>query len=78
VLVDVTFPAMKWQLVMHAEYVGADIKSRVELYRLPEAVYPDAAAVISTVTASLRPAHRRDREDVPGGPLTTLRQPGTC
>ena len=51
-LVDVTFPAMKWQLVMHAEFVGADIKSRVELYRLPEAVYPDAAAVISTVNAS--------------------------
>jgi hypothetical protein len=28
VLVDVEFPAMKWQLVMHAEYFGADIKSR--------------------------------------------------
>jgi hypothetical protein len=49
VLADVNFPATKWQLVIHAEFIGADIRSRIELSRLPTRSYPDLAAVISTV-----------------------------
>ena len=35
VLAGVTFPAAKWQLIMHAEDYGADATSRSDLWRLP-------------------------------------------
>lgn len=49
VLSTLTFPAMKWQLVTHAEYNGADIKTRTELRDLPVGLYSDIESVISTV-----------------------------
>lgn len=49
VLADVDFPATKWQLVIHAEFIGADIRTRIELSRLPTRSYPDLHSVISTV-----------------------------
>ena len=48
-LSTVTFPAMKWQLVTHAEYNGADIRTRTELRDLPVGLYCDLESVISMV-----------------------------
>jgi hypothetical protein len=49
VLADINFPAMKWEIVVHAEFVGADIRSRTELYHLPTRRYDDLASVISAI-----------------------------
>ena len=51
VLGTIAFPAMKWQLVMHAEYNGADIRTRTELRDLPVGIYRNLESVISTVNA---------------------------
>jgi Protein of unknown function (DUF2795) len=53
VLADVKFPAMKWELLIHAEFVGADIRSRTEIYRLPAGSYEDMAAVIWMINHSV-------------------------
>jgi hypothetical protein len=64
VLAGITFPAAKWQLIMHAEDYGADAATRAELWSLPAMTYadlPDVLAALGLVGAPRRPAggHRR-------------------
>jgi hypothetical protein len=40
---------MKWEILIHAEFIGADVRSRIELARLPVGRYLDLASVISAV-----------------------------
>jgi hypothetical protein len=52
VLADMRFPAMAWQLIAHADYRGADWRSRVELRSLPAGTYRTLAAVLEAVAAA--------------------------
>ena len=49
VLADVEFPAMRWELLIHVEFIGADIRSRTEIRRLPAGSYEDLASVILAI-----------------------------
>ncbi|OLT14617.1 hypothetical protein BJF78_17990 [Pseudonocardia sp. CNS-139] len=46
VLDGLSYPAAKWQILMHAENYGADAFTRVELWALPTGEYADLAAVM--------------------------------
>jgi hypothetical protein len=52
VLADMRFPAMAWQLIAHAEYRGADWRSRAELRSLPAGTYRSLAAVLDAVASA--------------------------
>jgi hypothetical protein len=49
-LADVKFPATKWELFIHVEFIGADIRTRTDLDRLPAGRYVDLASVISVIS----------------------------
>lgn len=49
VLDGLSFPAAKWQILMHAENYGADAFTRVELWSLPTGAYADLEAVLSAL-----------------------------
>ena len=58
VLADATFPAAKWQLLMHAEQYGADSATRTDLWVLPAGDYPtltDVLVALGLVNAPRRP-----------------------
>jgi hypothetical protein len=55
VLADMRFPAMAWQLIAHAEYRGADWRSRAELLSLPAGTYRTLAAVLNAVASAHAP-----------------------
>jgi hypothetical protein len=46
VLAGLAFPARTWQLVVQADYYGADSITRAELGRLPAGEYPNLPAVL--------------------------------
>ena len=59
VLADATFPAAKWQLLMHAEQYGADSATRTDLWVLPAGDYPtltDVLVALGLVTVPARGA----------------------
>ncbi len=78
VLADATFPAAKWQLLMHAEQYGADSATRTDLWVLPAGDYrslTDVLVALGLVTVPARrpPAYRpqpriqaAEREQSPG------------
>ncbi len=45
VLAGMSFPAAKWQLIIHGEDYGADATTRSQLWGLPAGVYADLRAV---------------------------------
>jgi hypothetical protein len=61
VLAGLRFPAHTWQLIAQADYYGADWRTRAELSQLPDAEYPNLAAVLAAV------ARQRPRS-TPGAP----------
>lgn len=46
VLAGLTYPAAKWQLVIHAEDYGADAATRSELWTLPAGTYDSLREVL--------------------------------
>jgi hypothetical protein len=52
VLAGQQFPADRWQLIVGAEFYGADAHTRQELYTLPPRRYASLAEVISTVAST--------------------------
>ncbi|MCX6465435.1 MAG: DUF2795 domain-containing protein, partial [Pseudonocardiales bacterium] len=65
VLAGVTFPAAKWQLIIHAEDYGADATTRTDLWRLPAGVYPDIQAVLAALGMVAAPAPREGYRSAP-------------
>lgn len=59
VLAGVAFPAAKWELVMHAEHYGADVRTRADLWALPAGSYADLPDVFAAM--GLAPARARHR-----------------
>lgn len=49
VLAGQQFPAERWQLIVGAEFYGADAQSRLELQALPPRRYTSLAEVLSTI-----------------------------
>ena len=49
VLAGQQFPAERWQLIVGAEFYGADAQSRHELQALPPKRYASLAEVLSTI-----------------------------
>ena len=49
VLAGLSYPAAKWQILMHAENYGADAFTRVELWSLPTGEYRDIESVIAAL-----------------------------
>lgn len=49
VLAGLTFPAAKWELVMHAEHYGADVRTRADLWALPAGSYADLPDVFAAL-----------------------------
>jgi Protein of unknown function (DUF2795) len=49
VLAGQQFPAERWQLIVGAEFYGADAQSRRELQTLPPKRYTSLAEVLSTI-----------------------------
>lgn len=73
VLTGVSFPAAKWQLIIHAEEYGADARTRADLWGLPAGTYDGAAAVVAALrfTAPAPPPRtappaQAAAQDVPG------------
>lgn len=74
VLTGVSFPAAKWQLIIHAEEYGADAPTRADLWGLPAGTYDGVAAVVAALGFTLppRPGYRTAppaqaaAQDVPG------------
>ena len=64
VLAGVTFPAAKWQLIIHAEDYGADATTRSDLWRLAAGVYPDIQAVLAAL-GMVAPAPREGYRSAP-------------
>ena len=58
VLADATFPAAKWQLLMHAEQYGADSATRTDLWALPAGDYPTLTDVLVALGLVSVPARR--------------------
>jgi hypothetical protein len=54
VLAGLSFPASTWQLVVQADYYGADWITRAELGRLRAGEYPNLPAVLSAIQAQPR------------------------
>jgi hypothetical protein len=80
VLVGVTYPAAKWQLIMHAEEYGADAATRADLWSLPAGDYPDLDSVLAAVGGRRGAAQRLARYRIlhagpprPAGRLRPLR-----
>jgi len=65
VLAGVTFPAAKWQLIMHAEDYGADAATRADLWALPARTYDGVAAVIAALGLTAAPPRRGFRAAPP-------------
>jgi hypothetical protein len=63
VLAGLTYPAAKWQILMHAENYGADAFTRAELWSLPTGEYPDVDSVLTALrsTADVAAAVPRQR-----------------
>jgi hypothetical protein len=61
VLADVTYPAEKWQLIMHAEEHRADAATRATLWALPAGSFADLAAVLAGIGSGRTPAERLAR-----------------
>ncbi|MHA6780858.1 DUF2795 domain-containing protein [Pseudonocardia saturnea] len=75
VLTGVSFPAAKWQLIIHAEEYGADAPTRADLWGLPAGTYDGLAAVVAAMGYTApppRPGYRTAppaqaaAQDVPG------------
>ncbi|MDT7564054.1 MAG: hypothetical protein QOG76_2678 [Pseudonocardiales bacterium] len=67
VLAGLPFPARAWQLVVQAEYYGADWITRAELGRLPAGEFPNLPAVLSAIQAQPRPATSANRRSAHPG-----------
>lgn len=52
ILVDLTYPAEKWQVTGCADVYGVDMRTRRALYRLPARSYQDAEDVTAALTRS--------------------------
>ena len=52
VLSGLSYPAAKWQILMHAENYGADAFTRVELWSLPTGEYRDVESVLAALNSS--------------------------
>lgn len=59
VLVGLSFPAARWQVLAEADHYGADSVSRAQLLTLPVRIYPDLAEVLAAL--GLFVANRRLR-----------------
>ncbi|GLZ50339.1 hypothetical protein Acsp06_65240 [Actinomycetospora sp. NBRC 106375] len=57
VLDELRFPARRWQIVTAAELFGVDNRTLMSLRQIPDAQYPDVAAVASAArhAAAARP-----------------------
>ena len=49
VLVGLSFPAARWQVLAEADHYGADSVSRAQLSTLPIGTYPDLAEVLAAL-----------------------------
>lgn len=56
VLAGQQFPAERWQLIVGAEFYGADAQTRLELHALPPRRYASLAEVLTTISARSRGA----------------------
>ncbi|GAA3222759.1 hypothetical protein GCM10017691_09160 [Pseudonocardia petroleophila] len=65
VLAGVTFPAAKWQLIIHAEDYGADASTRTDLWGLPAGTYDSVGAVVAALGFTAPPARREYRAAPP-------------
>lgn len=52
VLAGQQFPAERWQLIVGAEFYGADAQTRYELQALPPKRYVSLAEVLSTIDSA--------------------------
>ena len=50
VLAGLTYPAAKWQILMHAEDYGADAWTRADLWALPTGEYQDLGAILTALS----------------------------
>jgi len=53
ILDDLQFPAVRWQLITHAEFYGADALSIAYLHGVPARRYADVASVVQGIIAGL-------------------------
>ena len=51
VLAGLTYPAAKWQILMHAEDYGADAWTRADLWALPTGEYQDLGAILTALSS---------------------------
>lgn len=65
VLAGMTFPAAKWQLIMHAEEYGADAATRSDLWGLPAHTYDGVASVVAALGLTAAPPRRGFRTAPP-------------
>lgn len=49
VLVDLTYPAEKWEVITCAEIRGADIETRRKLYGLPARTFGNVGEVVEAL-----------------------------
>ncbi len=56
VLAGHQFPSERWQLIVGAEFYGADAQTRHELQALPPRRYLSLAEVLSTIDGGRTPA----------------------
>lgn len=75
VLAGLVFPAQRWQVVIHAEYYGADLHTRTLLDVLPDGSYANLAAVSAALTTAVRGSAIRRGGDPPGGQTSTAGAP---
>lgn len=59
VLAGLTFPAAKWQLLMQAEYYGADAPTRAQLWALRVGTFADLTAVLEALHLPVVPRGAR-------------------
>lgn len=74
VLAGLAFPAVKWQIITHAEHYGADARTRRELWALPVLEYRTLSDVIGTVGARRGDPAVQDIRRDPRLPATGLRR----
>jgi len=61
VLADLSFPAAKWQLIVHADAHGADLAVRAQLWALPPGAYPTLESVLDALRPAPAPGPLRRR-----------------
>lgn len=65
VLTGLSFPAAKWQLIMHAEEYGADASTRADLWGLPAGSYDGLATVVAALGFTAAPPRAGHRPAAP-------------